>query len=225
MRTPLRSATVAFAFSMLALTASECNTDPAGGNGSISDPAVFEAAARESFLPLMAGVSDGLARLLDVIGGGTPDGVTVTPIAGGANATVVMDLDGNGSREASINGSLVGDVATGAFVTVANISTGEPSTLGSGGMSVVETAPGIIQLDNIGGSGETDPAGGMNASQVGIVDGSVSIDLVTGTTTGFMETQITGEEQLLYVTITFEPTGSGGFRIRFNGSGIDFTIP
>jgi hypothetical protein len=39
-----------------------------GGGGDLSDPAVFEATMKQNFLPIVAGVTDALERLLTAVG-------------------------------------------------------------------------------------------------------------------------------------------------------------
>ncbi|HUL68622.1 MAG TPA: hypothetical protein VLT17_00105 [Gemmatimonadales bacterium] len=210
----------------LVATLATCTSEPSsGGNASISDPAVFEAEVRSSFLPMVAGISDGLARLVTALGGGVADGVVVVPNAGGADATISLDLDGDGSRESSINGSLDGDVATGAQVTVAAIATAEPTLAGNGTLLATETSPGMIVLDNIGGSGGSDPSGHRNAADVAVTDGTVTLDVVGGTPDGFLDLDISGEQQTLGVHVSFESDGHGGYLVHFTGNGLDFTIP
>lgn len=115
---------VAVAGTCALLTLATCGKNAAdSGNQSISDPAVFESTARQGFLPMVAGISDGVGRLLTALGGGLADGVVIIPNSNGADATISVDFDGNGSREGTIGGSLVGDIASGAQVTVAAIAT------------------------------------------------------------------------------------------------------
>jgi hypothetical protein len=211
----------------LVFTLATCGDDESGGRGneSISDPEVFETTVRRTFVPMLAGIGDGLERLLTALDGGAADGVVIVPNAGGADATISLDLDGNGSRESSINGSLAGDIGTGAQVTLAAIATAEPSLGGSGSLTATETSPGVIVLDNIGGEGGADPNGSGNAADVAVTDGTVSLDLGAGIPDGFLDFVVTGEGSSLGLHVTFEPDGAGGFLVRFIGSGLNFTIP
>ena len=210
---------------VFALTTCGSDESSSGGNQSISDPEVFEQTVRRAFLPMVAGIGDGLERLLTALDGGPADGVVIVPNAGGADATISLDLDGNGSRESSVNGSLAGDVGTGAQVTIAAISTDEPSLGGSGSLTATESTPGVIVLDNIAGSGGADPEGHRNAADVTVTDGTVSVDVAAGQPDGFLDLEISGEERHLGIHVTFEPNGAGGWRIRFTGNGMNFTIP
>lgn len=222
----IRVAGGAVSSTSLVLTLATCGSEASGvGNRSISDPAVFETTIRRTFPPMVAGISDGLERLLTALGGGPSDGVVIIPNATGADATVSLDLDGDGSRESSINGSLTGDVATGAQVTIAAIATQEPSLSGNGAVLVTETSPGMIVLDNFAGSGGADPNGSLNAADVSVTDGTVALDVATGTPDGFVDLDVSGERTTLGIHVSFEPDGAGGYRVRITGSGLNFTIP
>lgn len=216
----------ALASSFLLLAVTNCGDKSSnGGNGSLSDPDVFEAKARASFKPIIVGINDGLSRLLAALAGGPADGVVITPFQGGTNAVIAVDWDGNGSREGSINGGLVGDVSTGALVTINSITGDDPTLIGGGNLTATETSPGVIVLDNISGNGEKDPPGEGNIAEVAVAEGAVSIDAAAGVPSGFVDIEVTGENESLDVSITFTPDGQGGFRIHFTGPGIDFTIP
>ena len=211
--------------SALLLTVLACEESSNEGNQSISDPEVLEAKARTAFAPIIAGINDGLARLLTALNGGAADGVVITPTAGGADAVIAVDFDGNGSREGSINGGLVGDVSTGAQVTIASVTGDDASLLAGGSLIATETSPGVILLDNMAGSGETDPDGSDNAADVAVTDGAVTLDAASGVPTGFVDFSVSGEGESLDITVTFSSDGIGGFIIHFTGPGVDFTIP
>jgi hypothetical protein len=210
---------------VLVLVALGCEDDPSGGNQNIANAEVFEAKAKESFVPIIDGINDGLARLLVALGGGPADGVVITPFTGGANAQIQVDFDGNGSREGAINGGLVGDVSTGAAVTINSVTGDDETMTASGGLTATETSPGVILLDNMAGSGDTDPPGSQNAAEVEITDGAVTLDIVAGVPNGFIDLEVTGEGETLSIAITFTPDGLGGFIVHFSGDGLDFTIP
>jgi hypothetical protein len=220
-----RGAYRAIAGTALLLALLSCEESSGNGNQSLSDPEVFEAKAKASFVPIVSGISDGLARLLSALAGGPVDGVVITPTAGGADAVILVDFDGNGSREGSINGGLVGDVSSGALVTIGSVTGDEPSLTGGGSLTATETSPGVILLDDMVGSGGTDPDGSGNASEVDITDGAIALDATTGIPNGFLEFDISGEGESLSVSVTFQPDLQGGFIIHFTGPGLDFTIP
>ena len=211
--------------SCLLLAVWGCDESSDEGNPSLSDPEVFEAKARESFAPMIVGINDGLARLITAINGGAADGVVIIPTAGGADAVIAVDFDGNGSREGSINGSLVGDISTGAQVTIEGVTGDDESLLAGGSLTATETSPGVILLDDMVGTGETDPPGSGNSAEVDVTDGAITLDAATGIPTGFIDLSVTGEESTLDVSISFADDGAGGFTIHFTGPGLDFTIP
>ena len=203
-----------------------CSSDSSnGGNNSISDPEVLESKARTKFVPIVDGINDGLARLFAALAGGPADGVVVTPTAGGADAVIAVDFDGDGSREGSIAGGLVGDVSTGAAVTIASVTGNDPTLDVGGSLIATETSPGVILLDNIAGSGETDPSGSGNAASVDVTDGTVTLDAAAGVPTGFVDLAISGEDETLDISVTFASDGVGVFTAHFTGPGVDFTIP
>ncbi len=194
--------------------------------GDLSDPAVFEAAMRQTFLAGAQGVIDAVGRVVVAVGGGAADGVVLTPIANGVAAAVSVDFNGDGTRESTINASLTGDINVAAQLTIASISAPQvPSLSASGGTAVTQTSPGVILADGLFGSGSADPPGSGNAADVAISDGSISLDLVTGNPSGFVDFSISGEGGSLSATATFVPDGVGGFAVVFSGPGIDFTIP
>jgi hypothetical protein len=211
------------------LALATCKGDTTGGgdeeNHSISDPDVLETTMREDFVPLIAGIADGLERLLIAAAGGQADGVVIVPNGSGATATISMDFDGNGSREASINGTLTGDIQTGALVSIAAIAGQEPSLGGTGSLTATETSPGIVLLDHLEGTGGADPPGSMNSADVTVTDGTVAVDLVGGVLDGFVEFEVVGQGETLGVELSFEPNGAGGYVVRISGNGFDFTIP
>jgi hypothetical protein len=203
-----------------------CKDDPTeAGSGNISDPATFEAEMRQRFFPIVLGVLDGLERVLVAIDGGPADGVVITPTANGVDAMVSIDFDGNGSREGSISSAFIGVIDVGAQLSVTSIETQEPSFAAGGSMSVVQTSPGIVLLDDVGGSGSADPPGSGNAAEVAVSDGAITVDIVSGVASGFVDFVVSGEGNSLSVTAAFEPDGQGGFRVRFTGPGFDFTVP
>ena len=211
----------------LLFTVHACGNDTTdeAGSENISDPVTFEAVMRHSFLPLVMGVADGLGRVLVAIDGGPADGVVITPTATGFDATVSIDFDGDGSREGSISGYFIGAIAVGAQLFISSIETQEPSLRAGGSMSVEETSPGMVVLDNIAGNGSADPPEAGNAAQVVVTAGAVTLYPASGIVVGFVDCVISGEGNSLPVTIAFEPDGRGGFAVRFTGPGLDFTLP
>ena len=51
------------------------------------------------------------------------------------------------------------------------------------------------------------------------------MDLLTGTPSGEIDCDISGEGELISITTSFEPDGQGSWRVRVTGEGINFTVP
>lgn len=234
--TRLRQGTVALGMGLAALlvTVASCSDDPTGsggggggggGGGNISDPATLQAFVEASFIPGFVGVADGIARLLDAINGGTPDGVTVTPT--GPNtvaASILLDLDGDGTRETTVSGGANGDVNSGGTIFVDPIVFPSEPTASVAFSATVTLGLGIVVLDFITATMSADPPGSGNAAVVDITGGSLSFDMATGAPDGFMDCDISGEGQSISVTTGFVSDGQGGFSAQFTGAGLDFTV-
>jgi hypothetical protein len=194
-------------------------------SGDLSDPEVFEAAVRQTFLDGAEGVLDAVERLMVATGGGAQDGVVITPSQTGADVALSIDFNGDGTRESTINFSIVGAIEFGAEVFIASMQVPQvPSLVGSGGASLRESSPGVVLVESAYASVFVDPSGSANAVDV-YASGDFSVDLVTGMPSGFGTAQIETEESFLFVSVGFESDGSGGFRIRFTSSDFDFTVP
>jgi len=204
-----------------------CSDEPtAGGNGNLSDPAHFEAVMRATITQGTIGVMDGISRLTVALAGGTADGVTLTPSGGGVVAAVGVDLDGDGSRESTITGTLTGNLSAGAQITISSITSSQQPTLSaSGSASIVEQAPGLFLIDNASGSGGADPPGSGNAANVTVTGAILTLDLTTGIPDGLIDMLITGEGSTLSVSALFSSDGSGGFSVQFIGDNFEFTVP
>jgi len=207
---------------------SSCGGDNSSSNSApvsadLSDPQAFEAAVRRTFLPGTGGVLDAVDRVLAALNGGPLDGVVIAP----PNITISVDLNGDGSRESTINAQLTDtDLGMSPTLSVLSIVVPQvPSLVADGAATVTQTAPGTIVFDNISGFGTADPPGDGNFAEVFFNGGSVSLDLVTGNPSGGLDVSIIGDGGFLDVSISFEPDGQGGFRVRFVGSGFNFTVP
>jgi hypothetical protein len=194
-------------------------------SGDLADPEVFEAAVRQTMLDGADGVLDAVQRLVEATAGGTPDGVLITPNATGADVSLSIDFNGDGTRESTVNFSITGTIQTGASVFIASMDVPQvPSLVGGGGATLIESSPGYILAQSAYANVSADPAGSGNAVDVS-VGGDFSLDLVTGIPGGFATAQVSTDESTLFVSVSFEPDGSGGFRIRFTSSDFDFTVP
>jgi hypothetical protein len=208
-----------------------CDEDPTGnggnGGGNISDPATLQTVMEQVFLPFTIGVLDGFDRLLVAIDGGAMDGVVITPL--GLNnfvADVLVDLDGDGSRESTISGGASGDIQLGANIGITSIDNpNEPTFMAVTNAIVTETGPTTVMLDGIGGTLSADPPGSGNAASVVLQGGTVSLDLLTGNPSGSVNCVVSGEGESIDVLSTFQSDGAGGWEVRFTGNGFDFTVP
>jgi len=193
-----------------------------GGGGNISDPAGLEDAVRASFIPAAIGLIDGFERLITAINGGGSDGVSILPDgAGGFDASIQVDLDGNGSRESTVSGGFTDPLLTIDGVTDPDL----PSASVSTSARVTQVSPVAVLLDQMSGTLSADPPGSGNAADVAITNGALSIDLSTGIPSGFVDCVISGEGETLIVETAFQTDGAGGFEVRFTGDGFDFTVP
>ena len=234
--TRLRQGTVWMGIGLAALFAgiAACDEEPTGtngngggGGGNISDPATFQSLMEQDFLNGVTGVMDGFNRLFVAASGGPQDGVVITPTGGNDfTAEISVDLNGDGSRESTIFGASSGDISVGASISVSMVDDPDQPTLAATfSATVTETVPGSVVLDGIGGDFSADPPGSGNAGSVIITDGVVSLDLVSATPDGFMDCEISGEGDFLFVTTTFQPAANTlGWEVVFSGD-VDFTVP
>jgi len=155
------------------------------------------------------------------------DGVVITPL--GSNnyaADVQVDLDGDGARESTIQGGTSGDILVGANIAINSIDNpNEPSLMAAASATVTQTSQTSVLFDGIGGDISADPPGSGNAASVTLLDGTVSLDLLTGNPSGTVDCVVSGEGETLSVLVTFQSDGAGGFEVRFTGPGFDFTVP
>jgi len=208
-----------------------CNEEPTGGGngggGNISDPATLQAVMEQLFVPAALGMIDGFDRLYVAASGGAMDGVVITPT--GTNsfaADVLLDLDGDGSRESTLSGTSSGDIQTGASINIASLTNpNEPSLAWTTSTTLTQTGTTTVLMDGIVGDISADPPGAGNAASVELLGGTVSLDLLTGNPSGAIDCLVTGEGATLQVLSTFQPDGAGGFEVRFTGNGFDFTVP
>ena len=206
-----------------------CASDTTGNGDviNITDPAVLEAFLRGWFMPASAGASDGLNRLLVAVNSGSLDGVVIVPTGpNSVQAELSVDFDGNGSRESTIFGGMNGDIGTGAVISITGIDEPDtPSLEVAASTDVVETSPVTLLFDNMQGTLSADPPGSGNAAQVAVTDGAFSLDLVSGTPSGFFDVTVSGEGNVVGLSLSFESDGAGGWRLRVTGNGVNFTVP
>jgi hypothetical protein len=195
-------------------------TDDGGGGGDAED---FETQLGEAFTNNLAGFAESLERLLAAVAGNPQDGVTITPTANGATASVGVDVNGDGSLETSVNGSITylnpeAGFAGGATLVISSITGGAPQTA-NGQATIAPLGPASISITNGSFETHTDTRGNdlylANANLV--VDASGSQIHATGSAQ-FEFNDLEG-------TLTFLNPASG-YAIQVSGPGFEtFTIP
>jgi hypothetical protein len=220
-----------------ALFAAACSSsttgsgDDGGSSGglpnNIVNPVVFERFLEDVGVPAAEGLIDGLNRLIAAIGGGPADGVTIIPSGGNSvSVQLAADLDGDGSRESTIFGAATGDLFTGATVSITSVAVPAiPSLTATASAGAEVMSATTVGLDNITGTTSMDEPGSQNAADAVTTAGSLEVDLVAATVSGFLDCLISGEGQQLVVRLAFEGDGAGGWPIRVTGAGVDFTVP
>jgi hypothetical protein len=202
------------------------NTTGSGEGENISDPAALEASMDNGFLPAVMGIVNGFARLATAADGGSAEGVTIVPTGSdGFQGDVTIDFDGDGTRESTLSGFVTGDIETGAAVTITGLAQPDASGLSlSASTTVTETSPVTILFDDLQATMNVNRDATGNAAQAMVTDGTISVDLVSGTPSGFADVRVSEEGQSAEVTILFESDGLGGWRVRVTGDGINFTV-
>ncbi len=215
------------------LAVASCSDDPTGGGGgggggggNISDPATLQAFVETNFIVGFFGVTDGVRRLIEAINGAPPDGVTITPTgANSVSAQILLDMDGDGTRETTVSGGANGDVNTGGFIFVDMIVYPTEPTASVSFSATVALGPGVVLMDNISATMSADPPGSGNAAIVDVTAGALSFNMASGAPDGFMNCDISGEGQSISLVTLFQSDGQGGFSAQFTGAGLDFTVP
>ncbi len=210
-----------FLWSVVALTlplsVTACDDDTATGNGN----GALTADVVESFLNQNISKADawfdGLSRLLLAVGGGPADGVTVSLDGTVATATVDIDLDGDGTRESSVGGTLTFntadlDLANGATLSITDIDS--PGFSGSMTANVMDLGSGSIEAI---GNANFPLTGGPT---VDVPEFGLSVTPVVGFVFGFADVEVGG----LSMEILFEDDGLGGWQMRVIGSDFEFVV-
>lgn len=206
----------------LAVVAGGCSSST-GDDGDGGDAEDFAIQFGEAFTNNLAGFAESLERLLAAAAGNPQDGVTFNPTANGATGSVAVDVNGDGSLETSVNGTLtyldpgVG-LAGGAVLVINGITGGAPQTA-SGTATIVPLGPASIAITNGSFETHTDTRGNdLYLDDVNLtVDASGAQIHATGTAE-FEFNDLVG-------TLTFLNPASG-YAIQVSGPGFDtFTIP
>lgn len=131
-------------------------------------------------------MGEALSRLVLTLQGIPQPGVNLTPITGGVQGTLGVDLDGNGSNEITVSGSLVYidstvGISGGATLTITGISGGDVD--GNLTASVIPFSPTDVIIGPGTGSFDS-PAGTIAVTSLGLSIGfGTPTPIVTGSST------------------------------------------
>jgi hypothetical protein len=186
-----------------------------GGDGDVED---FKIQLEEAFTNNLAGFSNAIQRLVLAASGQTQNGVTITPITGGVQGSVGVDVNGDGSLETSVQGRLLfinpsQGLAGGANFTLTGITGGAPQTA-SGTAVVTQVGPSIITITNGNFVTHTDTRG--NDASVSSVNLTTDVSGGGYKVTGTADFEFNGVQGLF----TFEPVGNW-FKITVSGDDFD----
>jgi hypothetical protein len=206
------------------MLAASCSSNSNGGNNNgNTDVADFQQDFSFALENNLAGFGDAMNRLISAAGGTSEDGVTVTTITNGIQASVGVDVNGGGGLETTLNGTLVylnpsQGLSGGATLTLTSIAGGAPQTANGSGV-ITQTGPATLTVTNGHFSTQTQTQDhSLTISQANLtLNAAAANPIVTGTAQ-FNFDGIAG-------TMTFQSTGTG-FRVQISGSGFTtFTVP
>jgi len=200
------------------------NSEDGDNNGEdeVIDPVVTQAYLQRNFTKIPR-ITDALGRVLLTLNGSPQNGVTFTPITGGVEGTVGVDLDGNGSLETTVDARVIlnnpaAGIAGGGVLTVTAIHAA--STGGNATANVTLVGSSTVTLSN--GNGTLFPTQGP--SQIAIANANLTVTPTLNNpsivgSAAFASSGTTG-------TAFFENNGSGGFQIRVTSPDFaTFTVP
>lgn len=202
----------------LALSIANCSDEGSGNNG-VFTPEDMEDALEGSFGNIPK-IGDALERIILTLQGTPQPGVTVTPITDGVQGSVGIDLDGNGSMETTVNGSLIffdpnvgidaGATAYITGITGANID-------GELQVAITPLSPTDFNFGPGFGSFEGENIE-FNVPQIAVTaDVSGAAPVLDGFATFAVESEPG--------TMFFEDDQQGGFQLRVVFGGDEFTVP
>lgn len=189
------------------------------------EDANLEPAAMDQFLTANIGnvprIAEGINRLILTASGSPQPGVVIVPSGTGVQGSLQLDLDGDGTRERTVSGSIsltnpALGLAGGGTLTITGI-TGGSAQIGATtgvrqlGASTIQFGPGTAFFRTAGGIQVAIPEMSFTLQQG--VSGPLLLgymDFEGGDTSG---------------TMTFESNGSGGWRIRATGNFTEFIVP
>ena len=211
------------AVSAAALIAVACSSSSNDGGNNQGDVAAFQQDFSFALENNLSGFGDAMKRMIGAAHGTNEPGVTVTPITNGVQASVGVDVDGDGTFETTLNGTVVylnpaQGLAGGATLTITSIEGGAPQTASGAGV-ITQTGPAILTLSNGHFNTHTETQNhSLSITQANLtLDATAASPDVNGTA-HFSFDGVSG-------TLTFQTT-AGGFKVQVSGSGFTtFTVP
>lgn len=198
----------------LALSLASCGDGSSDPGNTTPEELLTDGLAK---VPQMA---EALSRLVLAIQGVPQSGVTLTPITDGVQGSVGVDLDGNGSMEVAVHGSLVyldppNGFAGGATLTITGIDgSAVDAQLAA---SVYPTSPTDVVIP--AGQGTIDsPAGTITVTSIGL---GIGFGTPTPTIAGASFFNLDGKSGQVFVG----DDGQGGMTITLEYDGDVTTVP
>jgi hypothetical protein len=203
----------------LALAASGCG-DEGNDPGGVT-PGDIEQLLEDNLGDVSA-IGDGMTRLIAALQGNPQPGVTLTPITNGVQGSVGLDLDGNGSLEATVNGTLVYidpniGIAAGATLTVTSIE----GAATDGTLTVAVVPLSATDLAFGPGGGEFDPPGSGNIVTINQISFVADVASPAPVLDGFGTFSVEEEPGSIF----FEDDGHGGWQIRVVFADDEIIVP
>ncbi len=205
---------------LTALVLGSCGDDNNGGSGGGQEEVLQQ--RLESAQDYTPAFTDAIDRLVATIGGSPQPGVSISPTASGYEGTVEVDLDGDGSFDTTVGGSLALNVpsmglAGGATLLVSQVE-GLTSAQGSASIGLTSETSAYVANGEFEGH-----RNGLNPElDMDIHSANLSLDVSTGNlvVNGGTEFSYNGLEG----TMAFVPV-AGGFEIQVSGDSFDpFTV-
>ena len=212
------------ALSVAALIAVACSSSSNNsGDTNPGDVANFQQDFSFALENNLAGFGDAMNRMIKAVHGTTEPGVTVTQITNGVQASVGVDVDGDGNFETTLNGSVVylnpaQGLAGGATLTITSITGGAPQAASGSGV-ITQTGPAMLTLSN----GHFSTTTQTQHHSLSITQANLTLDATAASP------DVTGTAQFTFDgivgTMTFQTTATG-FKVQVSGSGFTtFTVP
>lgn len=202
----------------LALAVSGC--DESSDEGGIT-PGDVEQILQNTFSDIPT-IGNAFTRLIATLQGNPQPGVSLTPIANGVQGSIGLDFDGNGSMEATVNGTLVYNdpnvgISAGGTLTITSVD----GAATDGTLTVVVVPFSATGLAFGPGSGEFDPPGSGNIVTIDQMFFTADLSGPTPLLDGFGSFAVEDESG----DITVRDDGSGGIEITVEFGGETIVIP